>query len=203
MSKLTIAIVDYGMGNHASVTHSLRSLGYRVIISKKKEDLNIADLLILPGVGAFPAAIKLLKQFDLFNYLKLQASNKRPIIGICLGMHLLANASYEHAYTEGLGIIPGEVIKFNDNKFHIGWNTLKASTKDKVFKDFNDKQFYFNHSYRYYGPDQYVRGLAESTEIFPAIIKYEKVIGVQFHPEKSQISGINLLDSMIKGVVNA
>lgn len=121
-----VVVVDYGMGNHASVIHCLRDLGFRVRVSAEIAVLDSADVLLLPGVGAFPAAMQSLHQRGLVDYLQRQAREQRPIIGICLGMQLLTSASHEFQYTAGLDIIPGEFVALFGAKWHTGWNTLEC-----------------------------------------------------------------------------
>jgi imidazole glycerol-phosphate synthase subunit HisH len=197
-----VAVVDYGMGNIASVTHSLRALGYRVLVSNEIEVLNSADLLILPGVGAFPAVMQNLYTNDLVTYLQEQASQGQRIIGICLGMQLLTNASYEHSYTEGLGIIPGEFVQFPDRRCHIGWNTLECTREDTLLQGSNGQPFYFNHSFMFSGADQYIRCMAYNSGPIPVVIRNGHVVGLQFHPEKSQTAGRVLLQNVISGLLH-
>lgn len=203
MRNRTIAIVDYGMGNHASVIHSLSALGYRIRVSKNIEVLNSADLLILPGVGAYPAAMKSLHENDLVAYIQMQASQGRAIIGICLGMQLLATASYEHSYTKGLGIIPGEFVQFPEGHCHIGWNTIECVNVNTLFRECSGQSFYFNHSYMFSGSDKFNQCVAYNPEPFPVIIQDERVVGLQFHPEKSQAAGRILLNNIITGLLDA
>jgi imidazole glycerol-phosphate synthase subunit HisH len=203
VSYLTAGIVDYGMGNHASVKHSLRGLGYRVKVSKHKEVLDAVDILILPGVGAFPSAMQALHHQDLVLYLQEQARLQRPIIGICLGMQLFASASHEYGYTTGLNIIPGKVVSFSGQRWHIGWNTLECVSEDPLFQKSDGKAFYFNHSFSYVGPDEYRIGVARRPDSFAAVIRRGSVVGLQFHPEKSQTTGRELLVNVIKGLVHA
>jgi len=198
----TVGIVDYGMGNHASVTHSLRDLGYRVRISKDKAALDAVDVLILPGVGAFPSAMAALHQHGLVTYLQEQSRRQRPIIGICLGMQLLASASYEHEYTVGLDLVPGEVVPFPAKSWHIGWNTLECIQKDPLLQLSDGQAFYFNHSFKYEGPVEYQACVARHPDAFAAVIRRGSVIGLQFHPEKSQIAGKALLKNMIAGLTS-
>ena len=134
MSQVTVGLVDYGIGNHASIVHSLRELDVRVRISSEASVLEGTDLLVLPGVGAFPAAMQALHRQGLVAFLREQAHINRPIIGICLGMQLLATGSYEFQYTEGLDIIPGEVVELSNAKWHIGWNTLTCSDADPLLR---------------------------------------------------------------------
>ncbi len=203
MSKPVIAIIDYGIGNHASVTHCLRALHYRVRITRDIATLDTADILVLPGVGAYPAAMQALQQYNLVRYIQEQAASGKPIIGICLGMQLLADASSEHQYTAGLGVIPGEFVAFPKRDCHIGWNSIKCERDDSLIADSDSKSFYFNHSFVYNGANQYVLASAYHLERIPAVIRRKNVIGIQFHPEKSQQSGRVLLKRLIAGLVDA
>ncbi len=203
MSYKTVGIIDYGMGNHASVVHSLRDLGFRVRVSAEINILNETDVLLLPGVGAFPAAMQALHQRNLVAYLKDQAQIQRPILGICLGMQLLASASYEHQYTVGLNLIPGEVVVFAHHGWQIGWNTLECIQYDPLIQPSNGEAFYFNHSFYYKGPIEYQLATAWHQSAFAAIIRRGSVVGMQFHPEKSQAAGKVLLKNLIMGLTNA
>lgn len=200
---ITVGIIDYGMGNHASVAQSLRRLDFRVRISKEPGELDLVDALVLPGVGAFPVAMKALHERGLVDYLQNQARIQRPLIGICLGMQLLASASYEHEYTGGLDLIPGEIIPFDNGKWHIGWNTLECSLHDPLLASSDGQSFYFNHSFYYRGPNEYQLAISRRPFACPAVIRRGSVIGLQFHPEKSQAEGKVLLKNMISGLVNA
>lgn len=203
MSYTTVGIIDYGMGNHASVTHSLRELGFRVQVSAEIEILNGADVLLLPGVGAFPAAMQALHQRGLVGYLQEQARAQRPLLGICLGMQLLASASYEHEYTAGLDLIPGEIVVFADHGWHIGWNTLECTQQDPLLQPSDGQAFYFNHSFHYQGPTEYQLATARHPSAFAAVIRRGSVVGLQFHPEKSQLAGKVLLRNLITGLAHA
>ena len=191
------------MGNHASVIHSLRNLGFRVRVSAEPAVLDITDILVIPGVGAFPVAMQALHQRGLVDYLQQQAREQRPIIGICLGMQLLASASYEFEYTAGLDIIPGEVVAMDGAKWHIGWNTLDCVDPKSSLHSSDGEAFYFNHSFCYQGPSEYQVGLSRHPDPFASVIRRGKVVGLQFHPEKSQLAGKVLLKNLIKGLVNA
>jgi len=203
VSYTTVGIIDYGMGNHASVMHSLHALGFRVRVSSKIEILNDVDVLILPGVGAFPSAMQALNKLDLVGYLQKQAQERRPIIGICLGMQLLAGASYEYKYTTGLDLIPGEIVPLASSKSHIGWNTMECVQQDQQLQLSDGQSFYFNHSYRYQGPDEYQICESRYIDPFPSVIRRGNIVGIQFHPEKSQTAGRLLLGNLIAGMVNA
>ena len=203
MSAITIGIVDYGMGNHASVAHCLRDLGFRVRASNKPAELDLVDALILPGVGAFPSAMRTLHEQGLVGYLQEQALQHRPILGICLGMQLLASASHEHEYTVGLDLIPGEIVTFANDSWHIGWNTLECSGGAPFFGPSDGRAFYFNHSFYFEGPLEYRVAGTRHPSAFTAVIRRGSVVGVQFHPEKSQAAGKALLRNLISGLVHA
>lgn len=203
MNNVTVGIVDYGMGNHASVIHSLRGLGFRVRVSAEPEGLDDTDVLVLPGVGAFPAAMRALHQRGLVSYLQQHAREQRPIIGICLGMQLLTSASHEFQYTAGLDIIPGEVVALDGAKWHIGWNTLECVDSDLLLQASDGQVFYFNHSFCYQGPSEYQIGLSRHPRPFASVIRRGNVVGIQFHPEKSQAAGRALLKNLISGLIHA
>lgn len=203
MRALTIGLVDYGMGNHGSVLNALHALGFRVRLSDSIEILSDTDLLLLPGVGAFPKAMDELHKRGLVEYLRKWAREQQPIIGICLGMQLLASASYEHCYTAGLDLIPGEITPLTDAKWHIGWNTIECLHEDAMFLPSDAQAFYFNHSFSYQGPKEYQAALSRNPGALVSAIKRGKVIGLQFHPEKSQSAGRDLLRNVIMELCNA
>lgn len=198
---ISVAIVDYDIGNHNSLLYTLKSLEFDVKISKDIEILYNSDILILPGVGAFPKAMDLLKLNNLSNFLTEWSSKNKPIIGICLGMQLLCRKSYEYKDSEGLGIIDGEIVALSNNQCHIGWNSVNNVQKsDFLFSKGHD--FYFNHSYKFIGDESFVIGSTEfNDENIAAIIKNKNTIGVQFHPEKSQEAGKILLSFIIKKLI--
>ena len=134
MTRRTIGILDYGVGNHASVWRALHGLGYRCRVSADTDVLDATDLLVLPGVGAFSAAMKALHEHDLAEYLKAQSRAGKPIVGLCLGMQLLADESLEHGLTAGLGLIPGQVVPFEQARWHIGWNSIEVVGEDPMFR---------------------------------------------------------------------
>jgi glutamine amidotransferase len=138
-----------------------------------------------------------LHQRGLVDYLQQQAREQRPIIGICLGMQLLASASYEFEYTAGLDIIPGEVIPMGGAKWHIGWNTLECVIPESSLELSNGEAFYFNHSFCYQGSSEYQVGLSRHPDPFASVIRNGNAVGIQFHPEKSQEAGRVLLKNLI------
>lgn len=203
MRPITIGVVDYGIGNHASVIHSLRELNYRVRVSSDAKILDATDILILPGVGAFPTAIHALHRRDFVEYLREKARAQHPIVGICLGMQLLTSASHEHGYTAGLDIIPGEIMPLNGAKWHIGWNTMECINQDGLFIPSDGQAFYFNHSFSYQGPEEYQVAISRNPGQLVAAIRRGRVVGLQFHPEKSQSAGRVLLSNVITGLCRA
>lgn len=200
-SRLTVGIVDYGVGNHASVRRSVRQLGFRARITPKPDQLDETDVLLLPGVGAFPTAMERLHAAGLVGYLQHSAQQGRPLIGICLGMQLLAESSTELGFTPGLGLIPGAVEAIGEPRWHIGWNGLEVIENDPLLHASDGDVVYFNHSYAYKGPEDFVVARArvrEGVDPLAAAIKRGSVWGLQFHPEKSQEPGLELLDRLIR-----
>jgi glutamine amidotransferase len=203
MTKLTIGIVDYGVGNHASVRQCLHHLGLRCRVSDDPLVLDACDLLLLPGVGAFRLAMQALQTRSLDRFVTDQARQQKPILGICLGMQLLTEASHENGYTTGLGLIPGETIPLGPLRWHIGWNTVEQVREDPLFQHGSSEAFFFNHSYVYQGPEEFQVCKTRSGDAFASIIRREKVVGVQFHPEKSQDAGHVLLRQIVVGLCDA
>lgn len=197
---MLVGIIDYGMGNLQSVSNALDFIGAKNYIAKKPEDLDKATHIILPGVGAFRDAIALLrdKQFDL--YFKDSLKN-RPFLGICLGMQLLFDSSTEFGNYSGLGMIPGEIIKFDVPTLkvpHMGWNSLNISQVAPLFIGLpKDPQVYFVHSYHLKTSDSYVSATTNyGYEVQVAAFK-DHVYGLQFHPEKSGDVGLKILSNFV------
>lgn len=203
MKRLNIGIVNYEIGNYASLQNTIHQIGYRCQISHDKKLLNKCDILLLPGVGAFRPAMEAIKKKGLDSFLVEQARHQRPILGICLGMQLLSDGSYENGYSKGLGLIPGEIIPLKNPRWHIGWNNIKILRNDSLFESSNGKSFYFNHSHTYQGPTQYQVCKAMANKAIVASIRRQKVLGIQFHPEKSQLEGKILLKHLLSKIDNA
>lgn len=204
--KKNIAIIDYGVGNTHSVKEAISSLDCNVIISNDPETLSKADALILPGVGAYEAAMDNLKKRDLITPLnEMVLGENKPLLGICLGMQLLADYSEENGYHEGLGWIKGKVVRIKDEPTtrvpHVGWNDVEVVNKAPLFvRIAGEANFYFDHSYHFACEDEsHVAARVNYGRSLVAAVKRENVHGVQFHPEKSQITGLRLL----KGFINA
>ncbi|MBL6654569.1 MAG: imidazole glycerol phosphate synthase subunit HisH [Flavobacteriaceae bacterium] len=199
---ISVGIVDYGVGNIHSLSKSLRIAGFRPEISSSKELLSKSDIILLPGVGSFSFAIDNLKKSGLDSFIIKQSKINKPIIGICLGMQLLCSNSTEGGINKGLGIIPGKIKRMSNSKFHIGWNSIQLKNKNHFLKRFNNHEFFFNHGYQFAGNQKYVIAETEFEKSFPTIIKKNNTIGFQFHPEKSQKAGIQLLKKTIKSISN-
>lgn len=196
-----IAIVDYGVGNLFSLKSSLSSIGAEVIVTGEREVIENADKIILPGVGAFEDAAKKLRASGLSEVVISEAKKGKPVLGICLGMQLLLEKSFEFGEHEGLGLIKGEIRPIEevipkDYKIpHIGWNALKFTEKtSKLFKYINEGDFvYFVHSYYGVKCDESVIATAEYGAELTAAVEKDNVYGCQFHPEKSGDVGLNIL----------
>lgn len=198
--RRTIGIVDYGVGNLASVRATLHAIGYRCRISREQAVLGSADVILLPGVGAFPAAMAALNTLDLTGFLQDQARTGKPFIGICLGMQLMADVSLEHGTTIGLGLIPGRVVPFHEGGWHIGWNTVEAIGSDPMVKPSDGRSFYFNHSFVFDAPAEYQLCRARLTTPLVVGVRRDNLVGLQFHPEKSQTAGREMLRNVIEGL---
>jgi glutamine amidotransferase len=202
--KLNIVVIDYGVGNTHSVVNAVEFLGYKVQVSNQESKIKQADALILPGVGAFEYAINQLKGYHLQNILSEQVlTNKKPILGICLGMQLMATLSEENGTFEGLNWIEGKVIKLDLPKGyhvpHVGWNGVKHPKDNALYQRLDtEPNFYFDHSYYYETDSQFVTGACDYGKAITASIQKDNIFGVQFHPEKSQSNGLKLLRNFFK-----
>lgn len=200
-----MAIVDYGVGNHTSVLRCVRQLGFRAHVSHNVAQLDQADVLLLPGVGAFPTAMERLHALALVAYLQRAVQLGRPLIGICLGMQLMAESSTELGFTPGLGLIPGVVEAIGEPRWHIGWNGLEVVPVRPLLQASDGEVMYFNHSYAYRGPEEFVAAccrVREGEAPLVAAIARGSVLGMQFHPEKSQQPGLDLLARLIAAEAN-
>ncbi|MGI5935709.1 MAG: imidazole glycerol phosphate synthase subunit HisH [Oscillospiraceae bacterium] len=194
-----IVIVDYGVGNLFSLTSSLRFLGLDCLVTNKREELLRAEKIILPGVGAFGDAMTKLIETGLVDTIKEQAGIK-PLLGICLGMQLLFDKSFEHAETEGLGLIPrtvaplAEDIKPNLKVPHMGWNRLEIVREDPIFNYFDSGEWvYYVHSYYAKCAQENILGVSEYGVMVTGLVRSGLVYGAQFHPEKSGSAGLRIL----------
>jgi glutamine amidotransferase len=200
---MKIVIIDYGMGNIKSIVSSLKYLGVTDIeVSNEESVIKKADKIILPGVGSFSKAMDNIKSFNLDKILKEQVLNeKKPILGICLGMQLLFQSSNEEMLVDGLAFIKGIVRKFNINEKvpHVGFNQVSICKDSILYNQLNDKSdFYFTHSFRAQSEFDINQSICNYGEDFIASFEVDNIFGVQYHPELSQTNGLKLLDNFIK-----
>ncbi len=193
---MNICIIDYNLGNIKSIQSMLSQLNINSFISSNQKKINNSDIILLPGVGTFGSAMKFLKLKKLDKFIIDQYKKRKPIIGICLGMQLFFEKSCENGNHKGLGLIKGVLEKNLDS--HIGWNNLLPIGED--FYKIKNKYFYFNHTYS-------VKNLKKKQSYFSnyenkilSLIKINNFVGMQFHPEKSQNNGIDLMHSIIKSL---
>lgn len=192
-----IAVIDYGAGNIFSVKNALDYLGMESKLTNKKEDIESADALILPGVGAFPSAMDMLNKSGLVDTIKTQAK-KKPFLGICLGMQLIFEKGYEFEECDGLGLIPGSVKKMEEENLiipHMGWNKLEVLNDCPLLAGLDENSFvYFVHSYKAECDDKNIAAYSNYGGRVPALV-YDggTVYGAQFHPEKSGETGLKIL----------
>lgn len=195
-----IAIIDYGVGNLFSLKSSFSAIGYDTVVTSDPEVLSKADKIILPGVGAFADAAKKLSDTGLDKTVKELVAQGKPLMGICLGMQMLFDKSFEYGEHKGLGLIPGNVVPMegriaSELKIpHIGWNALEFKAESKLFKYIKQGDFvYFVHSYYATDCAESVTSVAEYGADITATVECGNVYGCQFHPEKSGNVGLNIL----------
>ena len=192
-----IVIIDYNVGNVKSVLNACKRIGLDVIISRKKEDIENARGIILPGVGSFPIAMKNLNEFGLLEILDNCKNKGTQILGICLGMQILFEKGYEIQETKGLGYLKGEVkqIKTKEKLPHMGWNQLLFNKQHPILNNINEKDdVYFVHSYMADFNNNELICYTEYGDVkIPALVGKNNVLGCQFHPEKSGDVGENIL----------
>jgi glutamine amidotransferase len=201
----TVAIVDYGMCNLDSVARAVEECGGRACVTDQARDLETASRIILPGVGAFADAMRNIKQRGLHRILYEQAVEKQiPFLGICLGMQLLASKGYEVEESDGLGFIPGEVRRLSpcgeDTRIpHVGWNEVYPLPDSPLFRGIEaGRDFYFVHSYHLCPWDESnVLARTPYAGGFVSAVQSGSIAGVQFHPEKSQRAGFQLLRNFL------
>ena len=198
-------IIDYGMGNLRSVQKAFERIGEPAQISSRAADIAVADRVVLPGVGAFRDAIAALRQHDLTDVICDHIAADRPFLGICLGLQLLMDVSLEDGEHEGLGVIPGTVRRFDlpaEFKIpHMGWNQLDCSTQPEhgLLQSLRSEPwFYFVHSYHVVPTDlSWIAATTDYGRPFVSVVARSNVMATQFHPEKSQSSGILLLKNFL------
>ncbi len=195
-----IAVIDYGVGNLFSLCSSLDAIGAKSVVTSSPEVIKAADKIILPGVGAFADAAEKLRASGLDRVIKEEAAAGKPVFGICLGMQLLFEKSYEYGEHEGLGLIPGAVVAMDgriDKELkipHIGWNALKKHREHPLLKNTaEDDCVYFVHSFYAVDCDESIIASAEYGAQITAAVALGNVAGTQFHPEKSGSVGLGIL----------
>ena len=195
-----VAIIDYGVGNLFSLKSSLAAIGAEAVVTGEAEVIRAADKIILPGVGAFGDAAAKLRESGLDKIVIEEAKGGKPLLGICLGMQLLFDKSYEYGEHEGLGLIPGEIRSIREvigeglKVPHIGWNALKFTKENELFRYLEDGDYvYFVHSFYGANCDESTIATAEYGADLTAAVANGNVYGCQFHPEKSGNVGLNIL----------
>lgn len=202
-----IAIIDYKMGNLKSVYKAFEKCGAKVVITNDAKTIQESSKIVLPGVGAFGDGITNLKNLGLVDILTQEViENKKYFLGICLGMQLVATKGTENGNFDGLDWIDGEVIKFDFSKEnknlktpHVGWNNVSYTKNDLLFDGIDDcSDFYFVHSYHFCANEDVVLSTTDYGMDFVSSIKKENIYACQFHPEKSQQVGLQLISNFIK-----
>ena len=193
-----VGIIDYGVGNLFSLRSSFKAIGQEAFVSGDPAELAKADRLVLPGVGAFEDAANKLRSTGLDEFVREQAAAGKPLLGICLGMQLLFEKSFEYGEHEGLGLLKGQVVPMEgripqDLKIpHMGWNKLKIRS-GKLLQNVDGQYVYFVHSYFADGCEESLAAVTEYGISITAAVEQGNVFGCQFHPEKSGSVGLNIL----------
>ena len=196
-----IAIVDYGIGNLGSASKAFRHVGAEAVLSGDPAVLRQADTLVLPGDGAFGAAMDELRRRNLLPVLQEAVGRGRTLLGICVGMQLLFEHSEEHGSHRGLGLLPGRVRRFKGDLPvpHMGWNRLRRRRPHPMLDGLEDgSHVYFVHSYYCEAPPAVVVASSDYGHDFAAIVGKDNVLGVQFHPEKSQAVGLRMIENFVR-----
>jgi glutamine amidotransferase len=200
---VTVALVDYGMGNRRSVEKALEHVGAQVARTADARAIGGADAIVVPGVGAFPEAMRRLRRTGLDDVIRERAAAGVPVLGICLGMQLLFDGSDEHEGAEGLGLLAGTVTRLDAPGLkvpHIGWNTVTFARPAALVEGLGPAAaFYHVHTFACRPEDDHdVVGRGEYGERFASIVERGNVMGVQFHPEKSSLDGLALLRNFVR-----
>jgi glutamine amidotransferase len=196
-----LIVIDYDAGNTANVLRALEKIGVRAELSADPEKVLSATGLILPGVGAYPAAMAELEKRGLVSVIKEAVAKGTPLLGICLGMQILTEKGLEHEETMGLGFIPGVCRAIPASKDrpvpHMGWNSLQLEQETALTAGLEGQDVYFVHSYFTDVPKEYIDVTADYGLQIPAMIHKDKVFGAQFHPEKSGDVGLGILEKFV------
>jgi imidazole glycerol-phosphate synthase subunit HisH len=205
---MNVIIIDYGMGNLRSVSKAVERAGADPIITSNAESISNADRIILPGVGHFSKGMESLRSMELIEILeKAVLINKKPILGICLGMQLMMEFS-EEGNSYGLGWFKGKVVRFDPSDKirykipHMGWNSVTVKKNSKIFDNYKiGDELYFVHSYYVVAEDEHdILSKTNYDHEFTSAISNENIFGFQFHPEKSHSTGLNLMKNFIFGI---
>ena len=198
-----VGIIDYGVGNLFSLCSSFKAIGVEAFVSGDPAELSKADRLVLPGVGAFEDAAKKLRASGLDSFVRQQAAAGKPLLGICLGMQMLFEKSFEYGEHEGLGLLKGQVVpmagKINSELKipHMGWNALEVK-QGKLLADVNGAYVYFVHSFFAEGCEDSLSALTEYDIPITAAVEKDNIFGCQFHPEKSGKVGLSILQKFCR-----
>jgi len=192
-----VAIIDYGVGNLRSVEKAFAATGQEAIVTSNKVELQKAERLVLPGVGAFAACMSALHEYGLVDLVLERVKDGVPMLGVCVGMQMLFEGSEEFGKSEGLGLLKGRVRRFSDDLIvpQVGWNRIHQNRQHALFSGIvNDSFFYFVHSY-FCEPedDELIVGETSYGRNYASVVASKNVCGVQFHPEKSQAVGLKML----------
>ena len=194
------------MGNLRSVQKAFEKVGCDAVITNDHDEIRTASKIILPGVGAFKDGMKHLAELGLIDILNEQViQNKKPFLGVCLGMQLISNKSYENGETNGLGWVDAEVVKFDFSQSgkklkipHVGWNNVKYKNENKLLREIpNDCDFYFVHSYHFKANEDVVTSTTDYGFDFTSSVHKDNIYAFQFHPEKSQAAGLKILENFV------
>ena len=193
-----IAVIDYGMGNLRSVQKAFEYLGYKAVITQQPSEIQKADKVVLPGVGAFKDAMQTIKQKGIDKVLYDVVKQKKPLLGICLGMQMFFEKSYEYGEHKGLAILQGEIVKLPEGVKipHMGWNSLNIKKKNPLFEGLSQEPYvYFVHSYHLNTEADIVSATTYYGKEIQVAAQKENVFALQFHPEKSGDVGLNILQN--------
>jgi glutamine amidotransferase len=199
--RAEIAVVDYGMGNLRSATKALEHVEAAVALTADRDRIRAADGIVLPGVGAFPEAMRRIRELELERPIVEAAEAGTPLLGICLGMQLLFDSSTENGGARGLGLLPGEVTALDAGELkvpHIGWEPVRVERESPLVAGIETGEpFYFVHSFVARPRPEDLIASAEHGERFAAVVGGERVFGTQFHPEKSSAAGLRMLGNFV------
>lgn len=199
-----VAIIDYDAGNIRSVEKAVALLGHEALVTREREEIVAADHVILPGVGAFGDAMDKLHSYGLVSVIQEAVDKKIPFLGICLGLQLMFESSEEAPGVDGLGLLPGKILRIPDGEDlkipHIGWNSLTFPNPGRLFRGIAEGSYvYFVHSYYLKADDpQVVKAATEYGTLIHASVERDNIFACQFHPEKSSETGLKILQNFLE-----